>query len=76
MHLGLTVAGFREALKQDDPIVATDHELAELAYLCAEELRRRYPMSAVDQGDLPDRDEATKRHHFVIDASINLETYR
>lgn len=49
------VAGARalaEALDTDEPISLTDGELLSLAENAAEELRRRLPRYALEQGDL------------------------
>lgn len=49
-----TITELRQALDTDEPIHASDDQLAELAELAAEELRRRLPRYALDQGDLDD----------------------
>ena len=43
-----------QALADDDPIELTDVELARLAELACEELRRRLPRYALEQGDIDD----------------------
>lgn len=52
----------------DEPIGATDEELAKLAYMVADELRKRYPRYGLEQGDLDDTDEVEARE-LLMDAA-------
>ncbi len=47
----------RKALDDDQPVGLTDGELAELCELAADELSRRLPRYALDQGDLDEDSE-------------------
>lgn len=57
----------------DDPVPASDKELADLAYACAEELRKRYPRYALEQGDIDDAAEVRRREEFAAAADTFRE---
>jgi hypothetical protein len=52
----------------DEPVSATDEELAAMVLSGAVELRRRYPRSALVQGDIDDEDRVDRRE-ILVDAA-------